>query len=466
MTVRTRFAPSPTGYLHIGGARTALFCWLFARKHQGKFVLRVEDTDRDRSTPESVQAILDAMQWLQLDYDEGPYYQSERFDRYHEIVEQLLADGQAYRCTCSKERLDSMREQQIQNKQKTRYDGHCRDKDIGITDEPHVIRFKTPQSGTVSFHDEVRGDVTVNNEELDDLVIARTDGVPTYNFTVVCDDWEMGITHVIRGDDHINNTLRQIHILNALGAPLPTYAHLPSILGDDGKRLSKRHGAASVMQYRADGYLADALINYLVRLGWSHGDQEIFTRDEMIEYFDMAHISKGSAAINPEKLDWINQQYLKSTPLHELAQEFSWHLRQQDIPVESETLLHAVLECQIERAKTLTEITEQSRYFFMDFGNYDDNCFEKFLNETGISILEECLQRFSSISDWQRESIHQVVMDMMHDKQLKLPKIAQPLRVAVTGGTKSPSIDLTLALIGKDRVINRIEKALKQAGKL
>lgn len=461
MTVRTRFAPSPTGYLHIGSARTALFSWLYARKHQGQFILRIEDTDRERSTQESVQAILDGMKWLNLDYDEGPFFQSERFDRYHELIEQLLASGHAYRCTCSKQRLEEIREAQIKNKQKSRYDGHCRDLQLAATDQPHVIRFKTPQTGHVSFNDDVRGPIEMANEELDDLVLCRSDGVPTYNFTVVCDDWDMGITHVIRGDDHINNTPRQIHILKALNAPIPQYAHLPMILGDDGKRLSKRHGAVSVMHYREMGYLAEALANYLVRLGWSHGDQEVFSLKEMIEHFDLGHISKSGALVNQEKLDWLNQHYLKTNSIESVLPEFAWQLRQADIPAESDSLCRAVLESQLDRGKTLKEITEQSRYFFTDFGDYNVKSAEKFLNSSTKTILELCASRFEKVSDWRREPIHQVLMDIMHELEIKLPKVAQPLRVAVTGDTKSPSIDLTLELIGKARVMERLERALK-----
>jgi glutamyl-tRNA synthetase len=460
MTVRTRFAPSPTGYLHIGSARTALFAWLYARRFQGEFVLRIEDTDLERSTTESAQAILAGLAWLGIDYDEGPFYQSERFARYRELIEQLLASGHAYRCTCTKERLAALRETQLKQKQKARYDGHCRDLNLQATNTAHVIRFRTPQSGDVTFQDAVRGQVTVNNHELDDLVLVRSDGVPTYNFTVVCDDWEMNISHVIRGDDHINNTPRQMHILDALGAPRPIYAHLPMILGTDGKRLSKRHGAVSVMHYRDAGYLPQALCNYLVRLGWSHGDQEIFSREEMIAGFDLSTLSKSGALVNQEKLDWLNQHYLKTEPRGEVCQEFSWQLQQLGVTAQAEDHLAAVLESQLDRGKTLAQIATQSLCFFQDFEDYDIASAAKFLTPQTRPILEQCQQQFAELATWTAETIHQVIMNIMHTQSLKLPKIAQPLRVATTGSTKSPSIDITLALLGKARVLARLQTAL------
>jgi glutamyl-tRNA synthetase len=327
-TIRTRFAPSPTGYLHIGGARTALFSWLFARRHGGAFILRIEDTDLERSTPESIQAIIDGMAWLNLDYDEGPFYQMQRMDRYREVIQQLLDGGHAYRCYCSKERLDQLREAQMVDKQKPRYDGCCRDAQPNDSNAPHVIRFRNPLEGDVVFDDQVFGPIAVSNAELDDLIIARTDGTPTYNFTVVVDDWDMQITHVIRGTDHINNTPRQINILKALGAEVPQYAHVPMILGEDGKRLSKRHGAVSVLQYRDEGFLPEAVLNYLVRLGWSHGDQEVFSREEMMQLFDLEHVNKSPAAVNTEKLAWLNQHYLKEAEPASLVQPFEWQLEQ------------------------------------------------------------------------------------------------------------------------------------------
>jgi len=379
MTIRTRFAPSPTGYLHIGGARTALFSWLFARKHGGKFVLRIEDTDRERSSVESVNAILEGMTWLGLDYDEGPFYQTERFERYGAVIEQLMESGHAYRCYCSKERLETVRAKQMAKKLKPRYDGHCRN---GTKTEPHeknkpyVIRFRNPLEGAVIIDDLVKGRVTISNTELDDLIIARTDGTPTsptYNLTVVVDDLDMDITHVIRGDDHLNNTPRQINILNALGAELPKYGHVPMILGEDGKRLSKRHGAVSVMQYREAGFLPEALLNYLVRLGWSHGDQEIFSIDEMIQYFDVPDVSASASTLNQNKLLWVNQHYLKETDAAHVAQHLSIHMGALDIDPTTGPELAKVVEVQRERAKTLVEMAETSLYFYKDFTEYDED---------------------------------------------------------------------------------------------
>ncbi len=361
--IRTRFAPSPTGYLHIGGARTALYCWLYARKTKGTFILRIEDTDLERSTPESVQAILDGMQWLNLDYDEGPFYQTKRFDRYKEVIEQMLAAGTAYRCYCSKERLEQLREEQMTNKEKPRYDGRCRHL-TEAQDGSYVVRFKNPETGIVEFDDLIRGKLSFANTELDDLIIARSDGTPTYNFTVVVDDWDMNITHVIRGDDHINNTPRQINILRALGATPPLYAHVPMILGTDGKRLSKRHGAVSVLQYREEGFLPEALLNYLVRLGWSHGDQEIFSIPELIEYFEISDINRAAAAFNNEKLLWLNQHYLKTSDPEHVAKELAWHMQKLNIDTNHGPALAEVVKAQAERCKTLHEMALRSRFLY------------------------------------------------------------------------------------------------------
>ncbi len=372
MRVRTRFAPSPTGYLHVGGARTALFSWLYARRHGGVFVLRIEDTDLERSTPESVNAILEGMAWLGLDYDEGPFYQTKRFDRYHEMTEKLLAEGKAYRCYCSRERLDALREEQMARKIKPRYDGHCRSCQDGDPERPHVIRFKNPIDGAVVVDDLIKGKVPFNNAELDDLIIRRSDGSPTYNFTVVVDDLEMEITHVLRGDDHINNTPRQINIYHALGATPPSFAHLPMILGPDGSRLSKRHGAVSVTQYRDDGYLPEALLNYLVRLGWSHGDQEIFSIDEMASLFGIEAINRAAASFDNEKLAWLNQHYIKSaTPAH-LATLLSPHLGALGVDPASGPDLVEVARVQQERAKTLQEMAAISLFIYRDFDSYDE----------------------------------------------------------------------------------------------
>lgn len=460
MHVRTRFAPSPTGFLHIGGARTALFSWLFAKKHHGTFILRVEDTDLERSTPESVQAILDGMQWLELDYQEGPFYQTQRFDRYAEAAQQLLAEGKAYRCYCSKERLEQLREQQTQNKEKPRYDGHCRDLNLPAGDTPFVIRFRNPQTGSVTFTDQVRGVVSFENSELDDLIIARSDGTPTYNFTVVIDDWDMQITHVIRGDDHINNTPRQINILQALGVPSPTYAHVPMILGGDGKRLSKRHGAVSVLQYRDDGFLPEALLNYLVRLGWSHGDQEVFSRQEMAELFDLTTLQRAPAAFNLDKLLWLNQHYLKTLDPEYILGHLLWHLEKSGIDVASGPNPVELLVAQRDRCKTLVEIAEKSRFFYEEFEQYDATAASKNLTAEAAPALSALATALNNLADWDKEAIHQAIQKIAEDLQIGLGKVAQPLRVAVTGNTISPPIDITLALLGKQKTLARLQRAL------
>jgi glutamyl-tRNA synthetase len=463
MQVRTRFAPSPTGSLHIGGARTALYCWLLARKCNGTFILRIEDTDLERSTPESVTAILESMAWLELDYQEGPFYQTQRFERYHAAIQLLLEQGKAYRCYCSKERLEKLREQQLANKEKPRYDGHCRH--LTAAEAPqqatYVVRFANPPQGTVGFDDQVRGLVTFQNSELDDLIIARSDGTPTYNFTVVVDDWDMKVTHVIRGDDHINNTPRQINILKALEAPIPLYAHVPMILGADGKRLSKRHGAVSVMQYRDEGFLPDALVNYLVRLGWSHGDQEIFSRQELIEYFSLREINRAPGAFNPEKLLWLNQHYIKHSDPEEIAKHLIWHMNKLGIDISKGPALTDLIQAQAERCKTLVEIAEKSRFFYQAEITYDQQAVEKnFTPETHIA-LQKLYQHFAELTDWKKESLHEIIQTTASELNLGMGKVAQPLRVALTGGTISPPIDITLVLLGKTISLTRIKKALE-----
>lgn len=459
MAVITRFAPSPTGYLHIGGARTALYCWLYAHKMQGKFILRIEDTDIERSTPESVQAILDAMEWLGLQYDEGPYYQTQRFDRYREVMDDLLKEGKAYRCYCSKERLETLRNEQMANKEKPRYDGFCRDrKEPG--EGSHVIRFRNPQEGVVEFNDLVRGPLSFSNEELDDLIIARSDGTPTYNFTVVVDDRDMKITHVIRGDDHINNTPRQINILRALGATPPLYAHVSMILGSDGKRLSKRHGAVSVMQYREEGYLPEALLNYLVRLGWSHGDQEIFSIQEMIKLFDIHNINRAPAAFNPEKLMWLNQHYMKTSDPEHVAKELAWHMQQAGIDTSKGPPLAEIVKAQGERVKTLREMAEKSRCFYGDDVVYNELAVSKHLTAEVKPALTAVRDGLAVLESWSKESIHEVLQDVSEKYAIKLGKIAQPLRVTVTGDVVSPPIDVTLWLSGRERVLAQLDAVL------
>ena len=459
MKVRTRFAPSPTGYLHIGGARTALFSWLYAKKMGGEFILRIEDTDRERSTQEAVDAITDGMEWLGLEHDEGPYYQTQRFDRYKEVIQQLVDTGHAYYCNCSRERLDQMREQQMANKQKPKYDGCCRDKGLTAAEDT-VVRFKNPQDGEVVINDHVRGRVVISNQELDDLIIERSDGAPTYNLTVVVDDWDMEISHVIRGDDHLNNTPRQINILTALGAHIPEYAHIPMINGPDGKKLSKRHGAVSVMQYHEEGYLTEAMINYLVRLGWSHGDQEIFTLDEMIEKFDIKDINKSSSSLNIEKLQWMNQQYLMSLEPVYVAEQLAFYMLEHGINIENGPKLTDVVLQLRDRSKTFIDMVENCRFFYEDFDEYDAKLAKKQFKGEANDILQLLKQSFESLENWQAEAIHKVVEDTVEKMGVGFGKVGQPLRLAVTGHGKSPSIDVTLELLGKEKTLARIDQAL------
>jgi len=461
MTIRTRFAPSPTGFLHIGGARTALFSWLHARKHGGKFVLRIEDTDLERSTAESVNAILEGMTWLGLDYDEGPFYQTERFDHYRAVIQRLMDSGHAYRCYCSKERLEKLRADQLARKEKPRYDGHCRN---GATppspDAPYVIRFRNPLEGQVVVDDLIRGRVVFNNAELDDLIIQRSDGSPTYNLTVVVDDTDMAITQVIRGDDHLNNTPRQMNIMRALGYEPPRFAHVPMILGEDGKRLSKRHGAVSVMQYRDEGYLPEALLNYLVRLGWSHGDQEVFSLDEMVELFDIGAVNNSASTFNPGKLLWLNQHYLKNGDPAHVARHLSVHLGYLGIDPAPSPELADVVIAQRERAKTLVEMAQNSAFFYRDFEDYDEKAARKNLTADAAEGLERLAKALETLPEWTQEAIHQVVVDTAESLGAKMGKVAQPLRVAVAGGPISPPIDVTVQLVGRERTLQRIAKAL------
>ena len=462
MTVRTRFAPSPTGFLHVGGVRTALFSWLYAKRHKGQFILRIEDTDRERSTQESVQAILDGMAWLGMDCDEGPFYQTDRYERYNQVAQQFLDEGCAYRCECSKERLEALREAQLAAKEKPRYDGHCRDKNLPLTDKPYVIRFKNPNQGIVSFTDEVYGEIHVENSELDDLILVRSDGHPTYNFAVVIDDFDMQITHVIRGDDHINNTPRQINLFKALNAPIPVFAHLPMILGEDGKRLSKRHGAVSVLEFKEQGILPHALLNYLVRLGWSHGDQEIFSLDEMISSFDLKHVSRGVSSFNYDKLYWLNQHYQKSDSPDEVAQALRWHFEQAGVDLAQGPDLSVLVTTQAERCKTLAEMCQMSMYFFTDAVEYDEDAVKKHLRPVVLEPLLALYERFKSVNEWQKDALQECINDVCAQFDINMGKIAQPLRVAVTGSSMSPSIDMTLVLLGKKRVLSRLETALEQ----
>lgn len=447
--------------LHIGGVRTALFSWLYARHCGGKFVLRVEDTDRERSTEAAVRVILDGMSWLGLDADEGPYFQTERFDRYRAVLEQMLAAGAAYRCYCSKEELEAMRGAQLARKEKPRYDGRCRNLSEPRAGVEPVIRYKNPLAGEVIVEDQVHGRVIFQNAELDDLIIARSDGTPTYNFCVVVDDMDMGITHVIRGDDHLNNTPRQMNMLRSLGAEPPVYAHLPMILGPDGAKLSKRHGAVSVLQYQEEGYLPDALLNYLVRLGWSHGDQELFTRAEMIAAFDIKDVNKSASAFNPDKLLWLNQQHIMRAPSKTLAAGLALALRQLNISVapEDEALLEGVADAQRERARTFKEMAQNSEFFFRDFDEYDAKAARKNLTVEALPWLQSLHEEFAALNDWTRAAVHALIESVAARSGVPLGKVAQPLRVAVSGGAVSPPIDVTVSLLGKAKTLERLSRA-------
>ncbi|MBI5891042.1 MAG: glutamate--tRNA ligase [Nitrosomonadales bacterium] len=463
MTVRTRFAPSPTGYLHIGGARTALFSWAYARKHGGVFILRIEDTDVERSTPEAVQAILDGMNWLKLNYDEGPFYQMQRMPRYKEVIQQMLASGQAYNCYTSPSELDALREAQRARGEKPRYDGTWRP-EPGKTLPPvpvgvkPVVRFRNPTEGVVAWKDMVKGHIEFSNSELDDLIIARSDGTPTYNFCVVVDDWDMGITQVIRGDDHVNNTPRQINILKALGATVPGYAHLSMILGDDGTKLSKRHGAVSVMQYDEDGYLPEAVINYLARLGWSHGDDEVFSVEQFCQWFDLDHITPSAAQFNTEKLNWLNNHYLKQTDNAKLAGMVRPRLEARGIKTGTTPDLAAIAGLYKERVATLNELADAAEVFYIDL-HPDAALLDAQLSAEAIPALRDLAQLFSSVA-WEIPAISAAIKEVIAKHGLKMPKLAMPLRVMLTGQTQTPSVDALVALFPRAMVLERIEKNL------
>ncbi|GAP65960.1 glutamyl-tRNA synthetase [Mizugakiibacter sediminis] len=464
MTVRTRFAPSPTGYLHIGGARTALYCWLHARHHGGQFILRIEDTDRERSTDAAVKAILDGMHWLGLQYDEGPYYQTLRMDRYRQVAEDMVRAGKAYRCYCSRERLDRLREEAMAKGLKPRYDGHCRTHGEPVPGVTPVIRFRNPDGGTVAFDDKVKGRVEWSNEELDDLVIFRSDGYPTYNFAVVVDDIDMKITDVIRGDDHVNNTPRQINIYHALGAPVPAFAHLPMILDKEGKKLSKRTNAVGVMEYRDAGYLPHALLNYLVRLGWSHGDQEIFSIQQMIDLFDVADVNKAASRFDMEKLGWLNQQYLKNDDPLEIAPHFEWHLRAAGIDPAGGPDPADVIVALRDRVQTLKEMAERARIWYAPIEQWDAKAVEKHLRADGAAaVLAAARARFEALPSWTPESVHKAIEAVAAELGVGMGKVAQPLRVAITGTQVSPSIEHTVYLAGRPGALRRIDDALARA---
>jgi glutamyl-tRNA synthetase len=459
MTVRTRFAPSPTGFLHIGGARTALFSWAYARKHGGEFILRIEDTDVARSTPEAVQAILDGMSWLGLGWDEGPFYQMQRIYRYKEVIQQLLDAGKAYYCYTSPEELTQMREAQMAAGLKPRYDGTWRPEEGKNLPTPQagiqpVVRFRNPLTGVVAWDDEVKGRIAISNEELDDFIIARADGTPTYNFCVVVDDWDMGITHVIRGDDHVNNTPRQINLLHALGATVPQYAHLSMILGDDGQKLSKRHGAVSVMQYDEDGYLPEAVLNYLARLGWSHGDDEIFSMEQFCQWFDLDHITPSAAQFNTEKLNWLNAHYMKLADPVRIATEVAKRLALRDIATENGADLVRVIELYRERVSTLNELADAVEYFYQQI-HPTQEVLDKHLTAEVRPVMQALMEQLAT-TEWVAEAIHGVIEQAVTSNGLKFPKVAMPLRVMLTGGAQSPSIDAVMALLGKDETLRRM----------
>ena len=459
--IRTRFAPSPTGYLHIGGARTALFCWAYARRHGGKFVLRIEDTDLERSTAESTQAILDSMRWLGLEWDEGPFRQMDRLDRYRAVAEQLIRDGHAYPCYASKEELDALREQQRARGEKPRYDGRWRPENAKGKTPPArvtpVVRFRNPDHGEVVWRDLVKGEIRFANTELDDLVLMRADGVPTYNFGVVVDDLDMAITHVIRGDDHVNNTPRQINIYRALGPALPAFAHVPMILGSDGERLSKRHGAVSVLQYRDDGYLPEALVNFLARLGWSHGDEEMFSTAQLVAWFDLEHVSRSPAQFNGEKLAWLNQQYLKAASPDRLAELVAPRIVADGAdPVRGPSVVAVVTLLQ-ERAQTLNELAERAMMFYADIAP-EPELLAEHVTDAVKPALHALAERFATVEPWEEAGIQSAFEGALKAHGLKMPKLAMPLRAVVFGTTQTPSLFPTLALAGKARVLERLRR--------
>jgi glutamyl-tRNA synthetase len=463
MPIRTRFAPSPTGLLHIGGVRTALFSWLYARRNGGKFILRIEDTDRERSTEEATQVILDGMQWLGLDHDEGPFYQTRRMDRYREVLAQFLQAGHAYRCYCTKEELEEMRAKQTAAKQNPRYDGTCRNRTQPREGVDPVVRFKNPLDGNVIVEDVIHGNVAFDNGQLDDLIIARSDGTPTYNFCVVVDDMDMKVTHVIRGDDHLNNTPRQINMLRALGAPTPVYAHLPMILGADGAKLSKRHGAVSVLQYRDDGYLPEALLNYLVRLGWSHGDQEVFSMEEMQQLFDIRDVNKAASAFNPEKLLWLNQQHIMRATPERLAEFLKPQLAALGVAVTEERTVVAVAKVLRERAKTFREMAQNGLFFFRDFTGYDEKAAKKNLTAESVAPLRSVRDKLSALDEWTAAGAHEAVNQTATELGIGMGKVAQPVRVAITGTAVSPPIDVTLEVLGRASTLRRLDEAMRYA---
>jgi len=461
MMIRTRFAPSPTGVLHIGSVRTALFCWLYARHHGGQFILRIEDTDRERSTTENVDAILEGMNWLGLDADEGPVYQTQRFECYKKVIKQWLDEGKAYKCYCTKDELDELRSKQMAAGEKTRYNGRCRDGAKQREGIDPVVRFKNPLDGEVVVEDLVRGRVVFQNTELDDLIIARSDGTPTYNFTVIVDDSDMSISHVIRGDDHLNNTPRQINMLAALGVVPPAYAHLPMILGPDGAKLSKRHGAVDIRDYQTEGYLPVALLNYIVRLGWSHGDQEIFGIDDMIRLFDIVDVNQSASTFNPEKLLWLNQQHIIAAPMDELGEALMPYIQSAGLHADQGPNIADLANGFRERAETLVQMVANARYCFEEFDEIEPKAAKKHLRPVILEPLAMARECLGDLTDWTKGTISQVIEGVAAEFEINMGKLGQPIRVAVTGGPVSPPIDVTLWLVGQDRTLARLDAAIE-----
>ena len=468
-TVRVRFAPSPTGHLHIGGVRTALFNWLFARHYRGVFILRIEDTDRSRSTEEYIETIIDGLKWLGLDWDEGPFRQTERLDVYRTYIEKLLTEGRAYFCYCTSEELEERRQASLKEGSSVKYDGRCRDLKTPPSGRRPVVRFKMPRFGRTMVDDLIKGKVVYDNEQLDDLIIQRSDGTPTYNFVVVVDDVEMKISHVIRGDDHLNNTPRQIHIYRALDFPEPHFAHLPMILGSDRTRLSKRHGATSIQAYREMGYLPDAIVNYLVRLGWSHGDQEVFTRDELIERFTLENVGKAAAVFNPDKLLWLNARYIKETSSGRLADLVLPFLIREGLIREDDVLdkewLSGAIDTLKERSKTLVELSSSLRYYISDYVDYEEKARKKFLTEETLPYLVDLKTALLALDGFSEKELESAFLSIIERNGIKLRDLAQPVRVALTGGTKSPGIFEVIEVVGKERTIKRLERAIETIGK-
>jgi glutamyl-tRNA synthetase len=447
--------------LHLGSIRTALFCWLYARHHNGQFILRIEDTDRERSTEENVEAILDGLAWLGLDADEGPFFQTHRFDRYREVTDQWLEEGRAYHCYCTREELEARRAEQMASGGKVGYDGRCRDRKEPRAGVDPVVRFRNPLDGEVVVNDQVRGRVVFDNAQLDDLIIARSDGTPTYNFTVVVDDSDMGITHVIRGDDHLNNTPRQINMFHAMGVEPPSFAHLPMILGPDGAKLSKRHGAVDIRDYRKQGYLPEALLNYLVRLGWSHGDQEIFAPDEMVRLFDIENVNQSASAFNPEKLLWTNQQHIIAAPIERLGRELVPYLIEAGLDPADGPDPVQVAEGFRERAQTLMQMATSARYCYEDFEAIDPAAAKKHLRPVILEPLQAVRDNLAELPEWTKEAIARAIEETAQSFEIKMGKLGQPIRVAVTGGGVSPPIDVTVYLVGRDRTLKRLDHAIE-----